>query len=545
MRREISAIVGMAVVLAILMTWPLVLHLGEIAAGPANLADPMLEAWTVAWDGHALLHAPAHVFDANAFWPLHDSLAFSESLLGLAPAGVVGHGTHAAVVRYDLLFLFADVVAFVGAYALARALGAGLAGATFAGAAFAYAPFRLAHESHLHVLESGGIPLSLALLIRGYRDRSSRAVVAGWLVALWQVSLGWNLGLPFVYLLGLLGLGAVTWWWRRGRPTGARSVVVATIAGSGAFMAGTVFLALVYVRVLNRHPEARRTPDILFFFSPRVRSLGAAPERDTAWGAVTAPLRLDPTEEKSLFVGAVVLVLAAIGLIYGRQRPALRIGLAVGAVVCAVLSLGFGLHGGRYTYRLVYDYLPGWQGLRTPGRLVTFTSLSLVPLAAFGADRVTASVRRFGPLASVTVASLLVLFALIEGYGKIGRAQLPPPPRAFASAPPPRLLLPADQDDTNAEAMFWSIGAFRSLANGWSGFHPATYSELIAAIRGFPDRPSVRRLRAYGIRTVILNREEARGTSWQDAGARPVRGLPLRKRFVGAFVVFDIGGARP
>ena len=61
--------------------------------------------------------------------------------------------------------------------------------------AFAYAPWRLEHDGHLHVLSSGGIPLALALLVRGYRRDSGRTVLAGWLVAAWQITLGFGIGL--------------------------------------------------------------------------------------------------------------------------------------------------------------------------------------------------------------------------------------------------------------------------------------------------------------------------------------------------------------
>ena len=59
-------------------------------------------------------------------------------------------------------------LAFVGAYALVRQLGAGRIGAAVAGAAFAYAPWRLAQAGHLQVLSTGGIALALAMLARGH-----------------------------------------------------------------------------------------------------------------------------------------------------------------------------------------------------------------------------------------------------------------------------------------------------------------------------------------------------------------------------------------
>src|SRR5919107_1250311 len=144
---------------------------------------------------------PLHLFQANTFWPLPDSLAFSDALVGYAPFGLIGSGTHAAVARYDVLFLGAYALCFAAAWLLARELGIGRIGAAVAGAAFAYAPWRLEQEGHMHVISSGGIALALFLLLRGYRRGSGPTIVAGWLVAAWQFSLGFTLGLPFAYLL--------------------------------------------------------------------------------------------------------------------------------------------------------------------------------------------------------------------------------------------------------------------------------------------------------------------------------------------------------
>jgi hypothetical protein len=208
--REIGGAVALAVVLALAMHWPLPMHLGRDIA--QDLGDPLVQAWQVAWDGHALTTQPLELFQANVFWPMRDSLAVSDALVGYAPAGLFGEGVHAAVARYDLLFLFAYALCFVGAYLLARELGAGRAGAFVAGAAFAYAPWRLEQEGHLHIISSGGIALAAFLLLRGYRRGSAATIVAGWLVAAWQFSLGFSLGLPVFYLLGSATLIVAVMW---------------------------------------------------------------------------------------------------------------------------------------------------------------------------------------------------------------------------------------------------------------------------------------------------------------------------------------------
>ncbi len=532
-RRELALATATGLVGSLVVTWPLVLHLGtRLPTVGGNRADPLLEAWTLAWDGHALLHDPWRFFDANVFWPLGRTLAFSESLAGLTPFGLFGTGTRGPILGYDLAVLFAYVLAFVGAYALARELGARHGGAAFAGAVFAWTPFRLAQLGHLHVLSSGGIPLALALLLRGHRTQRASLIVAGWLVALWQISLGWNLGLPFVYLLGAIAVVVVVVL-RRTSP--ARAVVVAWLAGGAVAFGGAALLAVPYLEVVHDHPEARRTPDILFFFSPAPRSLLAAPSQDVVWRDATASLRLEPEGEKSLFIGAAALLAASAGLAAGGWPRRRRLLLAVAAATFAVLSLGFGVHGGQGGYRVLYDHAPGWQGLRTPGRLTTFTALAIALLAATGIDRIAGLLAERVRWAAGAFAATCVAVALVEGIGSVDvfRPDAPPPP-----TPSPRLVLPADRDDTNALAMFWSIGQFAPVANGWSGFHPTSYTQLVDSMRSFPDRGSVRVLEHAGIRSVVLDRTAARGTPWAAAAQRPVRGLSLRRTQQGRFVVY-------
>ncbi|HEX5224232.1 MAG TPA: hypothetical protein VFW29_03785, partial [Solirubrobacteraceae bacterium] len=210
--RELGLVALASVVLAVIVTWPLVLHLPSRIS--PDLGDPVRTAWEVAWVGHAMLHSPLHIFDANTFYPHPLSLAFSDSLLGYGPAAFFGSGTVAALVRYNLLFLFAWSLCFFGAYLLARELGLGRLGGAAAGAAFAYAPYRVTEAGHLHVISSGGIPLALFLLLRGYRRSSPALVGVGWLVSAWQISLGFTLGMQYAYLLAVLAACALFSWWR-------------------------------------------------------------------------------------------------------------------------------------------------------------------------------------------------------------------------------------------------------------------------------------------------------------------------------------------
>ena len=551
--REIGALIVGALLVAVIMHWPLILNLGRDI--PKDLGDPLAQAYQIAWDGNALAHQPLHFFDANQFWPFADTLAFSDALIGYAPAGLVGDGPHAAVVRYDLMFLFAYALAFVGAYLLARELGLGPGGAAVAGVAFAFAPFRLEQDGHMQVISSGGIPLALALGVRGYRVRRPGWVLTGWVVATWQLLLGFTLGLPFAYLLVAFLLIAAVVWWRRGRPSIDRGLAVATIAGAVLFVGAGIALSRPYVHVADAHPNARRTPaDVEAFAAPPWAYL-VAPDENLVWGGATEPLRdtLSNVPEETLFPGLAILVLAIAGLGSTAFPRWLRVGLGIAVAIVAVLAMGFrgsGVYGYLWPYRWIYEVLPGWQAIRVPGRLDTFTSLGLALLAGAGLQRMIASraLRRVAPWrGGAAVAAVVVLLVLVEGRGlpfdpfdNQAQPKVPPVPPSTASVPAPQLHLPALRATDNRRYVLWSTDGYPKMVNGRSSLNPAFTASVIRREQGFPDRRGVELLSRLGVRSVVLHTNRVKGTPWQDAARRPIARLPLTRGRRGELVIYEL-----
>ena len=559
---EVALAVAGALALAVLTSWPLVTHLGSRIA--PDLGDPTRTAWQIAWVGHALLTHPLHLFNTNSFWPHSNSLAFSDSLLGYAPAGMFGSGVTAALVRYNLLFLFAWTLPFVGAYLLGRELGLRPAGAAVAGAAFAYAPFRAAAAGHLHVLSSGGIPLTFFLLLRGYRRRSLLLVGAGWVVAAWQLSLGFTLALPFTYTLAVLAAIAAVVWWRRGRPALPRPLVLATVGGVLLFAAVGTYEARPYVKASHDYPTAtRRIADVERYSAPP-KALLAAPYENRVWGAATASIRnrLRSRNEDVLFPGLAILLLAAAGLAAATYPRRLRWALAAGAAVFAVLALGLGLTGSGYPYRLLYDYLPGWNGVRVPARVIVMTTLALALLAGAGAQLAAAVAARRGRLSPrlrgalpAGVSALLFALVIAEGAGRQNHPVVPPAPTRLASLAGPLIMLPTDSSHDRIYQL-WSVDGFARIANGVSTFDIPAQTDLRGGMQNFPDRPGVEKLRALGIRTVVLDPQlEHVGLPPVNfaipepphpaqAATTAIAGIPgVTRRRVGALVVFEIAPA--
>jgi len=481
------------------------LHVGSEV--PASPWDPFEQAWEVAWDGHALLHQPLSLFNANTFWPLHDSLAFSDSLLGYAPFGLVGGGFRAAIIRYNALFVFADALAFAGGWALAREVGVGRLAALVGGAAFAFAPWRLAQADHLNILSSGGIAISLFLLLRGYRRRSVRFVLAGWLVAAWQVSLGFSLGLPFLYLLAGLAVISCAFPATRARLR-ERRLLLASLGGVAVLGGTAALMALPYLQVQRAFPASVRSIALTKFYSPPLSSLITAPDHERFWATITAGLRasLVAPAEQSLFPGLVIVGLALVGLSWTAFHRSTRLGLALAAIVMTVLALGFRGPDGGIAYHALYD-LPGWNGIRTPGRLITFTTLALAILAAIGAQRILNAVqRRDGTRRPLVLTAVMLVAAIVtEGSGSLPAADVLAPPARMASLPGPVLVLPSN-DYVDPEYMPWTATSFQPIVNGTASFIPNEQTRFRTAASTFPAPSSINWLEQHGIRTVILDR---------------------------------------
>jgi hypothetical protein len=546
--RDVALAAGLGAVLAVAMTWPLVLHLGRDIG--KDLGDPLLQTWQVAWIGHALLHQPLQLFQANTFWPYDDTLAFSDALVGYAPAGLVAQaGPHAALVVYNLLFLFAYALAFAGTYLLARELGTGMLGGVAAGAAFAYAPWRLAQNGHLHVLSSGGIPLALFLLVRGYRRGSVPLVLGGWLVAAWQVTLGFTLGLQLAYLLAALGAIALAAVLRRRLRAPGRRVLAATGAGVALLGVVSALQARPYLRVVDAFPEARRTPAYVETFSPPLRSFLAAPAQSWLWADASFRARapLAAPDEMTLFPGLAISLLALAGVLGSVYPRPLRLGLGAGVVLCALLSLGVRDVSGPEKYltpfRILFDLAPGWDGVRTPGRLNTLTSLGLALLAGAGLGVAASGLTRrspaFGPSAGrragAAAGTLAVGAILLEGLGPLAHPAVPPVPAGQRLAVAPQLHLPASFLDDLVYS-YWSTEGFPATVNGAGGFDPIAYDRLRKTVRSFPDARSVAALRALGVRTVVLHPERG----WEDVAARPTGGLPVVRTVAGGVVLYRL-----
>lgn len=546
-RWETIAVIVASLLTAIVMTWPTPAHPASTIT--SDLGDPLYQTWAMAWLAHAMLHQPLHAFDGNAFWPLHHSAAFSDISPGMAFLGV-GVGDPAdALVRYNLAYVLAAAVNLAGAYALARQLGSGRTGAAVAGAAFAFTPWRLAHAAHLNILFTGGVPLSLALLLRGHGlgpggrrlDRARpAAAMAGWAVAAWQAGMGFAVGLPFAYVLLVITSACVIAWVVKGRPAPPRRLLVADAAGGLVFGGAVIAMGAVLLRVAHDFPEATvgRGDAALRAFSPPLGGLWMAHQNSAVWRWTTSGLRIPglDLDEMALFPGALVTVLAALGIFVSVWTTRRRVLLMTVVATSVVLALGTTVLGGHWTWVPARAALPGVAAIRTSGRLIMWAMLALGLLAAGAITRFQRSSRHV--LARLALWAVPGLVAL-EGLSGVPHPRVPGPPAVFRAARPPVLVLPSSVlSDT--QVMFWSIGRFPAVGNGSSSFEPAAELALRTATTHFPDPWSVAVLRARGFRTVVVPRVLVNERTWTDLATRTLDGLPVHREQGGDGLIFTL-----
>jgi hypothetical protein len=480
---------------ACVFTYPLILDPGRAVT---DLADPLLDAWALAWVAHQLPRDPLHLFDANRFYPESGTLAFHDPMVGLgilvSPVQALGN----PILALNAALLFSLALSGYGTYRLVRGqTGSRLAGAV-AGSLFAFNPYRLSHLSHLPLQTAGFIPL-LYLSLSRYLEEGRLLHLAGVAVFLWFVSA--SSAYYGVFTWTLLALAIPYEIWRASAFRRPRRILGLTLA-LGLSAAAYLPLAVPFMR-LDRDFGFERPSERLARASARPADyLRSGAHLHQAVGLKEA------SSEKTLFPGFLALGLGVLGALPLDRRKALY--LLIGAFAAwATLGPDHGLYG------MLHAWVPGISGLRVPPRMAIYFFFALSVLAGWGAARLLGRLRE---KKRVWAGSALLLFPLIESFGgPVRYDSAPKTPEVYSwlsaqSHPSPVVELPLPAPDLqeihrNAIYLFWSTSHFQPLVNGYATLIPPVYAELHRELEGLPDERGLAALRRFGIRYVILHRD--------------------------------------
>jgi hypothetical protein len=152
-KREYLIVLLFFLIMAILFTWPLILHIHNGVIG--GHGDPMLNNWIISWEAKTIFTNPTNLFQGNIIYPARDVLAYSEHLFTLGLLGApIYHLTGNPILTYNLLIFFAIVFSAFGCYLLIKELTGSRWGGLFGGLFFALCPYRIAKADHIQILFS-------------------------------------------------------------------------------------------------------------------------------------------------------------------------------------------------------------------------------------------------------------------------------------------------------------------------------------------------------------------------------------------------------
>lgn len=524
----LCAVSLLSLMLGVVVTWPLALHLPS--ALPYDLGDPLLNTYILAWDADRLRHGVSGLWDATLFFPYRQTLAWSEHLLGAAVfTAPLQWLTGNPVLVHNVAVLASYGLAGAGMFGLVRHLTGRTDAALVAAVAFVCAPHRAMLGSRVQMLLSGWMPLALWAL-HAYFATGQRRALAGFVAAFAALGLtnGYFLyffavtivvvaGGELVLLVRHAPVGRAT------RAPGVWPVVRDLSVAAAALLAVILPVALVYLDVQQTMGFSRSRNEILMFSATLDDYRRALPHM-VIWPGVLA----GGDAERTLFPGAVVLLLALIGgVVPGRVipdrassagTPHRRVTYLVLAVVAIWMSMG--LQHDSYAWML--DVVPGLSGLRVPARMVVVVSLALSVLGGFGAAWLLC---RVGPLAlRVVLCGLLMAGLLRDGYGgpipihvvdplsrertELTRWMATQAPGAVLEWP---LFTSRNGWTRNLPAQMASLDHTRRVVNGYSG-----YGSALQDFVGGPGSPALRSgewpalfdgLSRLGVRIVVVSRD--------------------------------------
>jgi hypothetical protein len=237
-------------------------------------------------------------------------------------------------------------------------------------------------------------------------------------------------------------------------------------------------------------------------------------------------------------VTGICIVLAILAAVSPRARRQLRaairspLTLAVALTLVALwLSLGpmpqsrgrtlagIGLYG------ILYDYVPGFSGLRSPARYAMVAGVFLAIVAGYGAAVVLRRVARPGLVAAAMGGVFLIEAAFVPMPINLtwseGRAALPPRVEVASSAPAVYRHLATMQDvrvitefpfgdpERELRYVYYSTVHWKRLVNGYSGFFPQRYNVRLARFARITSDPggAWQALRDTGTTHVIVHED--------------------------------------
>jgi hypothetical protein len=211
------------------------------------------------------------------------------------------------------------------------------------------------------------------------------------------------------------------------------------------------------------------------------------------------------------------------------------------AVVALWLSLGPAPQSrgrnlaGLGLYSALYDYVPGFAGLRVPARYAMLAAMFMAAAAGFGVERLLAGItgrraQAWAPLVASMVAAIFIAeawFAPMPINVTWGSSQAPAPARVYPRADAPAVYhqvanlrddaviaeFPFGDTTWEIRYVYYSTVHWRRLVNGYSGGFPQRYQQRAVLLQRVREDPEAawQALKSAGTTHVVFHERAFRG----------------------------------
>lgn len=289
---------------------------GPAAGAPGDYlysGDPFLITWILESEMRNIFTDPFHLFDGPAFFPHVNTLAYSDSSLGLLPIHLFFRLVGASpAASYNLLSILAFVLNAVGLHLfMRRALHFSVPASLVPAFIFAFCHYRPEKVHHLHLQWTVFFVFGLWLVYEVFRHKRWPAAMALALVFTWQA----YISLYYLVIMGgLLGI-AVLFMLRVERETWRALRQLAVAGAVSLILMLPMLLPYMHLRFADgfeRHPGEIRSygAGLQNFLGPSYYSGFPYP----------AGMRAFSLPERNLFIGIAAGALAIAGAIVVLRR---------------------------------------------------------------------------------------------------------------------------------------------------------------------------------------------------------------------------------
>ncbi len=508
--QEYLIIIALYALLTAILTYPMVLHVGDTIGG----GDEAFTCWSIAWTTRALLEDPLHLFHANIFYPANDySLALSEHLVGWTIFSIPVYSiTQDPVFTHNFIRLLTFVLCGFGMYLLTYRYTQNRCAAFIAGIFFAFYGYRMAIQ--LHLLAMQWIPFMLLFLDKFFQSFKFRDIILASLFFILSALSSWYIGIFTAIVGGLFILGYMILDLRVRKEALTRKPLLMVLT--------SLFLVIIVL-----------TPFSIPYFEA---SKHYDAERD-----IDNPLNYSWSFDIPFLFnrfGIFFFIFALIGLFlplsdYKLKKPDLNYVLkqkipiifAGIAIVSYILTLGPVLKlsdvqtGIMMPYYYLYSIFPYIAIVRDLSRFSFIMSLAGSVLAGIGAAALLHRIK--GKDMKYIAAAGLIFLAIIGSWHvpvfiPVSLATGDHVPEVYhwlAEQPDDVKIIeiPTRWVEDNSEYTYYSVYHWKEMVNGYSGRDVEFASKIMRDTGGeFPSNNTVSLLQHIGIKYVIVHADRIR-----------------------------------